>query len=88
MAERIQVKDLVYVALANYCGCTRGIGTVFRVEYFDTSKGYNWCKWCNATFDTQDQAVGDGKAAQLWRLRRIPPLDELERTQIVQEASA
>ena len=78
MSEPIKVGDLVMVFKPNHCGCSRSVGLVFRVKYIDRSKRSNWCVHCGHNYAAEDQANDGEFGAQLWRLKRIPPLSELE----------
>jgi hypothetical protein len=75
----IQIGDLVLVLYPNHCGCGKAVGNIFRVAHIDTRPIRNRCGACNAIYGPEDQA-GDGGniRAQLWRLKRIPPLEELQ----------
>lgn len=83
MSERaIAIEDLVRVALPRLCcGSTETIGYVFTVTEFGTT---DECGICGAKYPPRRAAFGegmDGLGIVVERLRRIPPLPELEGAQ-------
>jgi hypothetical protein len=86
--SEIKVGDLVVIVKPNPCGCDKGVGTIFMVEAFDRSNRWNSCAWCGKNCGTHDQACGEGHAASLYKLRRIPPLWELDETEHKEELPA
>lgn len=79
-SERIEVGDLVMVVKPDPCPCAikeRFLGTVFRVASLENVELI--CD-CGSVRDGGLCAVdgADGRAAELYRLRRIPPLSEPE----------
>lgn len=90
MSERpIQVGDLVVVVAAPPCGCDESIGRVYRVGalVMDTSH----CSVCGLVM-LRGLLVEDADyprfGAYPWRVRRIPPLDELESKRTEEELHA
>jgi hypothetical protein len=84
----IRVGDLVVVVRPiSCCGHTQGMGRVFIVEFL--RDGMNICMTCGHRSDDSVDAwyLGSNLAFPLQRLKRIPPLDQLERDQIVKELS-
>ena len=78
MSEPIKVGDLVMVVKKNVCGCDWSVGMVFKVIAIDRTQAKNWCCKCGALYGPFDQAVNGVWGAALYRLKRIPPLSELE----------
>lgn len=77
MREQIKVGDLVQVVRPARCGCPTIIGGyVFRVD--EIRKVAGCCTKCGAKVPVEQTAWGDQGAVSIWRLKRIPPLDELE----------
>jgi hypothetical protein len=82
----IQIGDLVMVVRPiDCCGHTQGMGRVFIVEFL--RGGPNMCGACgHQSADVVDAWYsGSNLAFPLQRLKRLKPLDELERDQIVDE---
>jgi hypothetical protein len=82
----IKVGDLVMVVRPiDCCGHTQGLGRVFIVEFL--RDGMNICMTCGhrSAYSVDAWYLGSNLAFPLQRLKRIPPLDELERDQIVDE---
>lgn len=84
MSEPIKAGDLVAVVKPAAC-CTSGLGRIFRVVSLESKDVYGeWaCRHCgakgvsgttNASFAVED----GGQWHSIKRLKRIPPLDELE----------
>lgn len=88
-AEPIQAGDLVYIAV--WPCCQRFLGETGTVTGFLTDS-YRFCVVCHQPFDTDKFArvelAGDWGLAPINRLRRIPPLSELESTQTREELPA
>jgi len=85
MSEPISVGDLVYVARPRKCGCTHNLGLVFRVaKLLQVLEGeMGKCRGCGERYRAKGgswMARGNemNYAIGLFRLRRIPPLSELE----------
>ena len=77
----ISAGDLVQIVRNRRCGCTTYMGLVFVVKSIATSAKGGYCHLCLG--DTYP--VGTVRAETPWggyselsRLKRIPPLDELE----------
>jgi hypothetical protein len=66
--------------------CGKGkVGKIFRVDGFSRA---NQCGDCGASYPWQPSAIASHHlhgGVTISRLKRIPPLDELERDQIVEE---
>ena len=76
MSEKpIAVGDLVQVVRpAPCCGTTRGMGIIFTVSGLEPFP--RWCQFC---FQGEwKSALGYGTPVRVDRLRRIPPMPELE----------
>ena len=80
MADRpIQVGDLVVIMRKAGCCVDLSSGHIFKVSDIRTSNDPYHCARCNTTYPTQLVACGyEHYGIQLWRLKRIPPLEELE----------
>lgn len=82
MSEPIKVGDLVMVVrnrLRPICGCPpKGLGSIFRVSAINRTAAE--CEGCNTYIPKDLCAWVDGKAFvyPLYRLKRIPPLEELQ----------
>ena len=77
MRKEIQVGDLVVVVKPTYCcGYARSLGMTFVVNKI--MEGPSRCGNCGAIDETLDALKPDGDWAELGRLKRIPPLKELE----------
>ena len=79
MSEPIKVGDLVMVIkTAPCCGRTDTLGLTFHVTAIDTKPGA--CTQCVTTrpAGTVVAATPDTHRIHLYRLKRIPPLAELE----------
>lgn len=74
----IQVGDLVQVVRPQSCGCSHSLGSIFVVT--DISGGPNVCSSCNHQWLESLDAwqEGFGWAAEIFTLKRIPPLSDLE----------
>ena len=79
MAEPIKVGDLVMVIKATPCGCAQAIGMIYRVAKVRLCAAGIRCVFCGSEFPEDVLAENSsGSGAQPYRLKRIPPLDELE----------
>ena len=79
MSEPIKVGDLVQVVRPTPCGHNTVVGRVFVVKSISRGSSFNWCLSCGHRWGPEDQAEsGAYFGASLWRLKRIPPLSELE----------
>lgn len=78
MSGQIKVGDLVILVKPTPCGCSNGVGKIFKVTGMET--GGSLCLHCKKDLPAiVDRALLDGRfTAQLERLKRIPPLGELE----------
>lgn len=81
MDKPISVGDLVMVIrhtkYANLCACpSTAIGHIFRVQ--DISKTPSHCGRCMKPYPAEWCAWDGGVVYELTRLKRIPPLSELE----------
>ena len=96
MSERpIQVGDLVMVVRpSSVCGCPQGIGKIFRVSKLRPPlSGFVTCWSCRRRHScvTKIYAEGEGtglKSVGLHRLKRIPPLGELDDVPAKEELTA
>lgn len=81
MSERaIQVGDLVMVAKPTIC-CGRSTamqGHIFTVTSIHPSKFSNFCKFCLGRVAEPMDVSGGATEVSLARIKRIPPLSELE----------
>ena len=76
MNERpIGIGDTVYVAKLPVCGCDLALGWVFTVDEIWYSP-FGTCITCGADRGPDDTAGPIG--IEVWRLKRIPPLGDLE----------
>jgi hypothetical protein len=80
--EQIQVGDLVVIAKPRRCGCNEVLGHIFTLTNIWHDIQNMRCPTCGSPVDGTSYAWLDGmnKSCELWRLRRIPPLSELEST--------
>lgn len=85
MSEPIKVGDLVQVILPRHCGCTTYLGRVFVVTGLIVESRPCFCSACGDRGITTGtrvlgcESVVKGRAAiSSYRLKRIPPLSELE----------
>jgi hypothetical protein len=83
----IKVGDLVMVVRANPCGCEDRIGLTFKVTGLLDVDITGLCLTCEHSWPSgmRTLATGAKNTVNVNRLKRIPPLDELERDQIVDE---
>jgi hypothetical protein len=85
----IKTGDLVVVVKPSLCcGNTKHLGTVVRVADVQHIDGRP-CRYCGD--DRSGLGAWDDDRVGWWdlpRLKRIPPLDELERDKIVEELTA
>jgi hypothetical protein len=90
MSEPIKVGDLVVVVKPTPCCGNHGhIGTIFQVARLVHLEGRcNWCGQVPPAEPGADWGKNDASGFSLITLKRIPPLDELERDQIVEELTA
>lgn len=78
MSDEIKPGDLVMVVKPMpCCGNTKTNGYMFHVQKIISDRGY--CVHCNAKFEIQDHVhIGEGMHVLKFRLKKIPPLSELE----------
>ena len=78
----IQVGDLVQVVKVRDCCPERTAwGLIFRVAEITGTEGLWRCCYCDKIEGKQPAAWdSNGGGAELYRLKRIPPLEELEGT--------
>lgn len=79
MTDRIQAGDMVLVVRPTpCCGSDFACGEIFQVQRLeDDKKGI--CAHCGRDLPESMCAIAPDKCAfELWRLKRIPPLSELE----------
>jgi hypothetical protein len=87
----IRVGDLAMIVRGQRCcGYSAKLGLIFRVTniYFRETHRER-CAGCGAP--SESDFVADSEMSHVWfvyKLKRIPPLDELERDQIVDELTA
>ncbi len=76
----ISVGDLVAVVRPMPCGCGDSIGWVYKVTKIAKQDHYtSGCRFCGKDYQVGLLAYReDGCGADLYRLKRIPPLGELE----------
>lgn len=92
MSEPIKVGDLVMVVKPPPCGCTRTVGWIFTVQSFGRWTGY--CNSCKSGYPISVMAesgipwVLNTYAFSLDRLKRIPPLSELDDVKQDEEITA
>lgn len=87
MSERIEVGDLVVIVKSkDCCGDSSHVGMCFTVSGFHHE---SICLQCG-TVHQQQAAFWDGRwvATPVWRLRKIPPISELESTEHKEEVPA
>lgn len=81
MSERIEVGDLVMVVRGHNCA----IGRIHTVLGFSWSKPFTVCPTCGARYpNTHAMRVvvrANGHGYSVDRVRKIPPLSELESTE-------
>lgn len=77
MTERIAVGDVVWIAKPTpCCGNTGAIGRVFHVSEIKTA---SWpCNYCGKCRESRAAKVDSRYFVDTLRLKRIPPLSELE----------
>lgn len=80
MSEPIKAGDLVVVVKTTpCCGNPKALGMHFVVKSLRPARGRYHCSHCNTTWPTEVVALKEVPFAyQLHRLKRIPPLAELE----------
>ena len=80
MDRPIQVGDLVVVVKAKRCGCPGVIGRVFKVEIVSLHDLPGRCTECSKfTYPPRTPTAQSGIGyIEFNRLKRIPPLSELE----------
>ena len=78
----IAVGDLVQVIKPGRCGCTKALGEIFVVAEVNRWAGWADCIVCGKTVIPPNilraRDAADGTATELERLKRLPPLSELE----------
>jgi hypothetical protein len=76
----IKVGDLVWVDKLPSCGCPHALGSIFQVTELRESR-VGGCVHCGAYRPEASIAFGDDSrlGVEVYRLKRIPPLDELEK---------
>ena len=79
MSEPIKVGDLVMSVRSTECGCAPS-GKIFRVTKIRMSTDVWICSRCEQEHPQEPCAEGlsSGNMVVLRKLKRIPPLDELE----------
>src|SRR5690348_13823936 len=84
MDKPISVGDLVQVVRTPKCGCTTTLGLIFRVASF-THEEWTACGTCRAEGGSKvlaDSSInspnGGTYGFETHRLKRIPPLEELD----------
>jgi hypothetical protein len=89
--SEIKVGDLVMIAKARVCGCNECLGAIFKVRDIWNSVSGIHCPTCKTpvsetTFAWTDET--DPRCCEMWRLRKIDPLSELESTEHKEELTA
>ena len=87
----IKVGDLVQIVRAGRCGCGASIGHIFTVRAIVRQVNRGYCVYCMVRFDSCGDMVtvnDKGNRCELWRLKKIPPLSELERVTEKEELTA
>jgi hypothetical protein len=75
----IEAGDLVMVVKPTICCGRAKFGATFTAGPIRMSTDPSGCGWCRAANPaTMITELPDGKVIPLWRLKRIPPLSELE----------
>ena len=76
MDKPISVGDLVQVVKPRVCcGDASGLGKVFKVGGFHTG---SFCMACGIVAVDVAEIAGDFRSCEISRLKRIPPLEELD----------
>lgn len=91
MSEPIRVGDLVQIVKPMPCCGRLGkhYGDTFTVSEIITTRFVNACAYCGARYaGTYAVDPADDLAAEVRRLKRIPPLSELESTETKEELPA
>lgn len=78
MEKPISVGDLVEVIRVAPCGCDLSLGNIFRVSTIRKSLSDFSCAYCAAKRPTATIVEREIGVIELNRLKRIPPLSELE----------
>lgn len=81
MDKPISVGDLVVIVRASHCGSTASIGSIFRVTVIRKRRWGSVCEACRHVLPEGEwvaELAGDDSITELHRLKRIPPLGELE----------
>lgn len=82
MDKPISVGDLVVVSRpVAHCGCPDRLGLIFRVSEIRPALQFGFCSTCNKNVISNGILIAIGArptSVALYRLKRIPPLDELE----------
>ena len=90
MSERIALGDLVItVRPMRCCGSVKSLGRINCVDSY-TKESSILCTTCGRTYHHDGTAVTfiSGEAEESYRLKRIPPLEELERETRKEEIEA
>ena len=80
MSEPIKAGDLAVIVRPSHCGLVDSIGLVFRVTKV-RQRLNSTCHGCGAKLPVGvwvAESESDAFVTELTRLKRIPPLDELE----------
>lgn len=89
MDKPISVGDLVVLVKPTpCCGDERNVGRFFTVLSLTKKPGFPWCNHCAAERQTLSVQIADKGWVELYRLKRIPPLDELEGEKREEEIAA
>ena len=80
--KAISVGDLVQVVRVDKCRCQGTLGSIFKVKAIISQWPFgricNGCGDRRALNEPHAEDEADGTVAPLWRLKRIPPLSDLE----------
>ncbi len=83
--SEIREGDLVMVVRPGRCGCTNSIGKVFRFTNI-TSYSPSVCAHCGKRHTAETAVLTPfGGWCSIYRLKRIPPLDQLDLIDQVKE---
>jgi hypothetical protein len=87
MADVISVGDLVVVVkAAPCCGYNGGVGKIST--YIGTDDLSIRCKNCGLISNSKSTNLSNGYSYEFYRLKKIPPLTELETTEIKEDIPA